>query len=995
MNTGKNRVKGLKTELFKKKYQTAPVVSNPTDELQSQGILNVVSNATQDFERKRAQDAAYRQQIPLRSPYNRQYTPEEIAKMKRNFPMSAEDFQIADSYGISGIPDLTEGQDVNDTRGFNQLQTQGELATSTPASLRNFQNPDFNQRVQEASEQSTDSVKTKKKNNRFRDAFEEGNWRDYVRTGTGVFSAAAGLYEDVENREKMAERIQNLNDRPRYMPNEYEYMARPGSQSVIYAKDGAQIRTGTQSGAEEAELERGEMFMLPNLDTYQVGGKRHSQGGEDFVLPEGTIVFSDHLKVPGVGKTFAEQAKKFDITKYKEILENPHSKSVDRTTAEIMMDRNMKKLQELFQIQQSMNGDSNGELKEKTTRQAQVGMYNRNMSSPVVNTEDEFAYDPTLGQMPQKSSSINAGSIGNYINSDTSDKGLLNEINNIVQTKQAASNTPYKGNITGANPQPVVGTATNLVQGETSIPGAVGDVSKTNAADKNSIYRKKLANGRSVYIENQGEFAGKNLRDQYGGDIWNLVRNRLDENYDALNPLLLSAYQMQLKNKNLTVGSGEQLVDIMESGNGTLVAMRNFFKGVNLEEELFDPALDKGADNNMKQKKTAELFKKYVESPQFIADVKAGKITTTIPWLKSQPKEIKNAKGEVTGYKLDSTEIDQDFTEQYQAAYKAFGGVKAAQKKLGKDKDMLRGYRIDPEGLSDHMWMNLPISPVDRWGGNTTIGQISAFEDEEPERTKPKPQEVPKKTGDPGKVYDTKLRPAPTGEYIKDDFDYPQLAPEIYGLASAQIFPYAPMDYNAPYLMPQTLNIQPQLQDVDSSYMAALNSGADPNSALIATLGAKQKLFSEKQNFDAQQRASADQYNAQARWQEDIQDMQSLDKVYNSLIAQADDAVTAQKQALVASATQKRSIYNMEENKKKLYMDNFVRNYKVDGRTGAIVINNPEGYDPLQLQESYNQAYLTEKAKRAAQIKLDEEEAAKKDKKTKTESTVSTTTTKK
>jgi hypothetical protein len=140
-------------------------------------------------------------------------------------------------------------------------------------------------------------------------------------------------------------------------------MGRPGSQSVIYAKHGAQIRTGTESGAEEAELERGEMFMLPNLDTYQVGGKKHSQGGEDFVLPEGTIVFSDYLKVPGVGKTFSDQAKKFDITKYKEILENPHAKSVDRTTAEIMMDRNMKKLQELFQIQQSMNGDSTGEVK--------------------------------------------------------------------------------------------------------------------------------------------------------------------------------------------------------------------------------------------------------------------------------------------------------------------------------------------------------------------------------------------------------------------------------------------------------------------------------------------------------------------------------------------------------------------------------------------------------------------------------------------------------
>jgi hypothetical protein len=184
------------------------------------------------------------------------------------------------------------------------------------------------------------------------------------------------------------------------------------------------------------------------------------------------------------------------------------------------------------------------------------------------------------------------------------------------------------------------------------------------------------------------------------------------------------------------------------------------------------------------------------------------------------------------------------------------------------------------------------------------------------------------------------------------------------------------MDYDAPYVMPQTLNIQPQLQDIDSSYMAAMNAGGDPNTALIATLGAKQKLYSEKQNFDAQQRAQVDQVNAQARWQEDVYDMQSLDRVYNTLIAQADDAVTAQRQALVKSASDKRSLYNMEENKKKLYIENFVRNYKVDGKTGSIVIDNTQGYNPLQLEESYYQAFKTEEAKKAAQARLDKEKAA-------------------
>jgi hypothetical protein len=545
-----------------------------------------------------------------------------------------------------------------------------------------------------------------------------------------------------------------------------------------------------------------------------------------------------------------------------------------------------------------------------------------------------------------------------------------------VAAKAAAAAKPNDISLVGGTPQATANTAANMIGASDADPTTAGTVGKTNAADDNSMYYKTLPNGRKVFVENQGDFKGKQLRDQYGGDVFKLVSNRLNENYDQLNPLLLSAYQMQLKDKNLMVGSSEELVDIMKGGNNSLVSMRNFYKGMNMEDVLFDPALDKGADNNMLQAKTAQLFKDYVESPQYVADLNSDppKASKNIPWLKNQPKEVKDAKGNIS-YKLESAEINSEFTQKYQAAYRAFGGVKGAQSKLGKDKDMLRGFRIDPEGLSDHQWMGLPISPVDLWGGNTTIGQISAFEDEEPPKSGT-PKNPPGKTTGGGKDYKTQLGEAPKGKYTKAPFDYPQLAPELYGMAASQMFAYSPMDYDAPYVMPQTLNIQPQLQDIDSSYMAAMNAGGDPNTALIATLGAKQKLYSEKQNFDAQQRAQVDQVNAQARWQEDVYDMQSLDRVYNTLIAQADDAVTAQRQALVKSASDKRSLYNMEENKKKLYIENFVRNYKVDGKTGSIVIDNTQGYNPLQLEESYYQAFKTEEAKKAAQARLDKEKAA-------------------
>jgi len=49
MNTGKNRVKGLKTELFKKKYQTDPMVKNPTDML---GIPDITKDISQSLPSK-------------------------------------------------------------------------------------------------------------------------------------------------------------------------------------------------------------------------------------------------------------------------------------------------------------------------------------------------------------------------------------------------------------------------------------------------------------------------------------------------------------------------------------------------------------------------------------------------------------------------------------------------------------------------------------------------------------------------------------------------------------------------------------------------------------------------------------------------------------------------------------------------------------------------------------------------------------------------------
>jgi hypothetical protein len=161
------------------------------------------------------------------------------------------------------------------------------------------------------------------------------------------------------------------------------------------------------------------------------------------------------------------------------------------------------------------------------------------------------------------------------------------------------------------------------------------------------------------------------------------------------------------------------------------------------------------------------------------------------------------------------------------------------------------------------------------------------------------------------------VTPAKTGKYTPGQFPLYQAIPEAMGLAQAQeIYSYAIPEIDAPYVRPQTLNIQSELQDIDNSAIAAMRSGADPNMAYIAGLDAKQKAFQTKQNYDAEGRTRADMSNAQMSMQADQFNAQAFDRVYNNLVGQARDAQSAEKQAAVSSLVNKKAKFEQDENLK-------------------------------------------------------------------------------
>lgn len=190
--------------------------------------------------------------------------------------------------------------------------------------------------------------------------------------------------------------------------------------------------------------------------------------------------------------------------------------------------------------------------------------------------------------------------------------------------------------------------------------------------------------------------------------------------------------------------------------------------------------------------------------------------------------------------------------------------------------------------------------------------------------------ETPK--GTPGRTFTGPGAPA-KGKYIPGEFPLYQAIPEAMGLAqSQQIYPYAIPEIDAPYVRPQTLNIQSQLQDIDSMATATQRAGGDPLTTYIAGLDAKQKAFQAKQNYDAEGRSRADMANAQMRMSADQINAQYFDRVYNNLVGQARDAQSAEKQAAIASVTNKKAKFTQDETKKAAYINALMENYDVDSK---------------------------------------------------------------
>jgi len=134
------------------------------------------------------------------------------------------------------------------------------------------------------------------------------------------------------------------------------------------------------------EAEGGETALIPDVNGipahYNIEGPRHSQGGVPLDMPDNSFIYSDTAKMkikdPEILKIFdysdaqikkikksrgitpASIAKKYDINKYREVLQDENSNKIERNTAELNIKNANLKLAQLALYQESMKGFPDG-----------------------------------------------------------------------------------------------------------------------------------------------------------------------------------------------------------------------------------------------------------------------------------------------------------------------------------------------------------------------------------------------------------------------------------------------------------------------------------------------------------------------------------------------------------------------------------------------------------------------------------------------------------
>jgi len=197
-----------------------------------------------------------------------------------------------------------------------------------------------------------------------------------INFGKGALDIVGSNLENKEAQRREAEMFTQsvFSDALNVTPYETQGYGFTGRNAL--AADGMQIRDIGGMGEPNVEVEGREHIKLPNGFSQEIQGKSHAQGGIPLNLPQGTQIFSEKLKDPETKKSYADMAKKFETKKYIDLLNSKTADPIQKTTAEMMIQQNNAKLEQLFALQEQnkLAGAHGPEVQEKAMMEKEQSM---------------------------------------------------------------------------------------------------------------------------------------------------------------------------------------------------------------------------------------------------------------------------------------------------------------------------------------------------------------------------------------------------------------------------------------------------------------------------------------------------------------------------------------------------------------------------------------------------------------------------------------------
>jgi len=606
------------------------------------------------------------------------------------------------------------------------------------------------------------------------------------------------------------------------------------------------------------EAEGGETALVPDVNGipahYNIEGPRHSQGGVPLNMPDNSFIYSDTAKMkikdPEILKIFdysdaqikkikksrgitpAEIAKKYDINKYRETLEDKNSNKIDRSTAELNIKNANVKLAQLALYQESMKGFPDGI---PSVALPFISKFGIDPSSFLPVTEESLQQgempQEEMMQAPMAQEGMQVNDLLNYLNDYpvdyTKQPDLLVDEGAGLEFKTVGK---YDADIMLAG----LDAANNITK-------FIGDQRREDQFRKRTtadyLYND-MAGDQGAYDVNTGEFKpSQRYRDpvqftgaatyaKYGGGLRKFVYNEGGE----FNPEI-GVYMVYKNGKEIYMDANDapapkgwtpnDVNRIPEAKYGMQIAQdgaqkqsmynrveQTFTGNEKLKQLLYEKTL--AALKNEAYLNRNALKRKGVDIDKAIQDLTPEKALQAFldlqrrnyavkenkgaDWIRSQSQSNPKAFDDVYA-ELNLGQADPLNVALGQAAYLGYRDLLADRDAGILDNDIntdLEPFIVEQVGKQDERYGFDPeadISKIDAIGTNTTVGQLARILEPEVE-PEPKPEPEPIPDIPLGTIGETATPTPPVGPYPQDVLSMGEAFANRMGLK--KYYPWAP-----------------------------------------------------------------------------------------------------------------------------------------------------------------------------------------------------------